>query len=542
MPNNDIPLWVKKIENQGGRDHLGIESVGQVMLEEISCGISNITERLRYFSLFCWVLQKFLASKLKKTISNYRMLLNKITFLYALSNSLSHLEEANTGINGIEFIRRNINGILSQDFKLDDSLFKSNAPINNNWIYRGKLNDLKLLLLTSTGIPKIVEPNGLKLAKVFDNLNLGIDFEELDLNNYSSEDRLRKLESKWCYHRLSENEEERQLLEDILFSKSYKDYSISYKELNRRYTFIFLLKYINELHLKSRQEFEKWVYFNKEELPKNLSHILNLWKILFARNYLVFSLESLFYFFIQKIEAQPLSDIEFIDIIKNINIDNEIMQKLNANKKFKNVFEMKISLLLENLYPSDTANIEAHLSRSNILSETNLILFLEANVGHRISEDILNLYIFYPIFCLFSLYYRWSQKTFNDDASIFMKMGDSKRFSLDHLIQYLKNSITKNSSVGDIIIDLYYKFILPQHLNVSYEKLRDRNIDTFHFSFDNNKYYFISRNQEFTPNYNFMKINEMFNFLQDLDLINEEDKNYFILTSKAKNLLNQYYE
>jgi hypothetical protein len=59
MANDIIPQWVKKIENQGGRDHLGLESVGQNMLEEISSGISNITERLRYFSLFCWVLQKF---------------------------------------------------------------------------------------------------------------------------------------------------------------------------------------------------------------------------------------------------------------------------------------------------------------------------------------------------------------------------------------------------------------------------------------------------------------------------------------------------
>ena len=125
MASNEIPLWVKKIENQGGRDHLGLESVGQNILEEISCGVSNITERIRYFSVFCWVLQKFLTSSLKKTRTNYRIILNKITFLYALSNSYLHLEESGTGINGIDFIRRNIDKIFSKELELDESLFNS---------------------------------------------------------------------------------------------------------------------------------------------------------------------------------------------------------------------------------------------------------------------------------------------------------------------------------------------------------------------------------------------------------------------------------
>ena len=43
MSNSDVLFWVKKIENQGGRDHLGLKRIGQNKIDEISCGISNIT-------------------------------------------------------------------------------------------------------------------------------------------------------------------------------------------------------------------------------------------------------------------------------------------------------------------------------------------------------------------------------------------------------------------------------------------------------------------------------------------------------------------
>jgi len=538
MENNTIPLWVKRIEHQGGRDHLGLESVGQNMLEEISCGISNITERLRYFSLFCWVLYKFLNSRLKKTKSNYRILINKITFLYALSNSLSHLEEANTGINGIEFIRKNFKDILNHKLKLDNSLFKSNAPINNDWIYRGKLNDLKLILLqANSGIPKIVKPNGLKLAETFDKLNLNLNFENLNLNQYTNVDTLKNLEEKWCYHNLSKNDEERQLLEDIIFSKSYNKYSMdNYKELNRRYTLTLLMKYIDQKHLKNRQDFEKWIYFNKEKQNQNISHTLLLWKILFARNYLVFSLESLFFYFLEKINIEPLSYSEFIEIIKNIDTENNIINKFFKNNNFKNIFEMKIDKLFEKLYSPDIS-----LDKNNILSETNLILDLETNLRRNLDSQTVNLYLVYPIFCLYSLYFRWSKKELNIGSLSFMKMGGSKRFSLYYLFQYLQDYKDREFTVGDMITDLYHNFILPQHFNVSFEKLYDRNINTFHFSIDSNKYYTLLRNQQFYPNYNFMKINEIFNFFQDLELVSSEDNSYYNLTQRGKNLLIKYY-
>lgn len=511
----NIPLWVEKVGRSGGRDHLALESVGQAMIEELTSGISNITQRARYLSFFSWVIKLFFESDEVKDRSSFKKYLHKMALLYAVSNSAQHLDDSLSGIDGIDFARNNLDSLLIKEKPIEEFLENYN---DNYWIYKAKLEDLDLTYTNDeTGIPALVEPEGKKLASAFEH-NIS-DLKER-IKKYPLHDRefLKKLESKWCYHHLKDNSEERQILEDVLFARN-NDLP---KNVNRRYSLILFLSYIEQFEDKEIHGFERWL-FSDPQLPQNLEKIKENWKVFFSRNHLVFAIESLFHYFLQSVNENNLDTLEFV----------EKMEKDFTNEdNFSQLLYTPVEQLLQ---PDHWDNIQIDKY------EPDLIIPLDEISLSKKREDY-HQFFRNSVITLLSIYHRYKGEEMENNLSkIFMDLGGSFRISLSVFIEILNDSAVRNEKLIDFLRRFYFEQIIPRHLLISTEKMYSRNLDTFHFNKGDRYFEYLPIADSFQPKYNMMKTNEIYNFLMDLDLIQEQEDKY-LLTERGRQVKEEFYE
>lgn len=515
------PLWTEQSGKQGGRDHLGMQSVGQTMLEDLTTGISNITRRIRYYSFYCWVIDSFFSSKLEKTKKNYRRYLNDMSLLFTLSSSSAHLNDSATGIDGIDFARRWLDKIISGEKTIDDTTYKNDGYRNNNWIYKAKLNNLILTteLEDTSGIPSLY-PWGKKLADAFGE---SIDDISLDHFDYTSLKLsvLNDLEKRWCYHRVKDNKTERQVLEDILFARHTPNVT---KQSNRRYSLTLMLLFINEFHQFTKQGYELWLYDENIKLPPKLIRLKRLWQLLFARNYLVFSFESLFLAFLAKIKERPLSFEEYM---------------FEITKTLPDIFKEQLDQPLSE-FISKTFNDHAP-DKTSTFYEPTLIIDLDSQ-KRNVTPENFSKFVTNPIYCLFSLYLRYNKYEASEEENGFVQSGGTYRFSLRSLFDYIDVSIQQKISLRSFIFDLYNSNILPRHMRTAHEKYWSRSLDTYHFELEDGRYSYIKRDTTFQPMYNFMKFEEILNFFEDLDIAKRGEGGSISLNTIGKSMIKEFYE
>lgn len=532
--NSSYPLWVEKVGRQSGRDHLGIESVGQAILEELTFGISNITRRICYYSFFCYVIKSFFESKEEKTYKNYNLHLKKLSLLYALSMSSAHEVESNTGIDGIEYARKYLKQIYSGEKIIDDQYFSIEGTarefLNNNWIYKAKLNNLNLTYAKDNSlIPSLVEPYGRKLAQLFEDKLKDLLPQNIEFNKLTPE-MMKKLEEQWCYHRVKDHEKERKLLEDIIFSRSFDNQV----QLNRRYSLTLILQFVKESSEKDLSKFERWIY-QDDNLPEKLTHIKYLWKILYARNYFVYSLESLFLYFLMQIQKKPLSLDTFLQQTEKV-IYEQASNKDSSDVKIAHIYNKPLIHVLNEIFENEKINSD--------LYEPNLIYPLTRNRS-EISQENEHQYLSNAILCLLSLYYRYRFKPeipFTEDMLLFFNFGDTFRLSLRSFFDTLDDALHEGRTLKEVVNELYTTQLLPRHQLIATEKLYANNLDTFHFQLEDNLYHFVKRPEHFIPSFNALKFSEAINFLEDLDLLHSEDRFTYELTQKGKDVLEEFYE
>jgi len=52
------PQWLKSIQI-GGLDQLGVQMISITLYGELLPGLTNVTDRVRYYSFYPWVLHKY---------------------------------------------------------------------------------------------------------------------------------------------------------------------------------------------------------------------------------------------------------------------------------------------------------------------------------------------------------------------------------------------------------------------------------------------------------------------------------------------------
>lgn len=524
----NIPQWIEHVGSGRGRDHLGIQVVGQTMLEYLTSGYSNITQRLRYFSFYTWIIKSFFDSSLPKNENQFNSFLKEKIFLYTVSNGFIHANEGGTGIDGIEFVRKNFLPYLekNQNINLEKHLKKFQ---NNYWIYKSKLSDLGLTNqnMDKSGIPSLSASYGKQLAQAFKKSFTLINPLELNLENISVNE-LEKLESQWCYDQLNKSPEELQLLEDILFARVK---NTNNKALNRRYSLVLFLMHIKENQNLKTHSFELWLNDSKT-FPPNLDQIKKLWQIFFLRNRQVFAMESIFFYFLSLCKNSKINHSNLESSIK-ISLENDLENNIQSKLIF-DFWEKPLALLLNELKKKNQKEEKwSEILIADKLRNISYAKRLTMETDH-LSSGFLN---------LLAIYNHFKKNEQEGDAVDFKNIGQTQRYSIQAHIKLINQYLEQKLAVREVIRRFLQEELLARHQMVASGKFYDSRKDTFHFTVEDNFYLIHPIAEHFTPQYNAMKFNQVTNFFEDLNLIkiNHDSKN-IELNAKGYDIIEEFYE
>lgn len=79
------PEWTKAGKESRGRDPLGIQATSVRMYRTLIPGLTNVTNRLRYYSYYCWVVALFAETRHADDLKQWRIFIRRAEALYALA-------------------------------------------------------------------------------------------------------------------------------------------------------------------------------------------------------------------------------------------------------------------------------------------------------------------------------------------------------------------------------------------------------------------------------------------------------------------------
>lgn len=303
--------WVKSPSSINGLDQLGTQSPCTLIYAQLLPGITNVTDRARYYSLYPWIVRsldlRYKSDSSDQYIQRFRRadcLLTLIAERHARKLKDEHHGEAMIGrqrlvpaltrLEGGEPLHLSTYATQSDDSK--DRYFQNRLGGMGQY-YLGQLAELRILDASRKPWVSYTPEGGTPLAQAVDQLKSIDDFWRLvDADNITLED-LDSLE-EFCICAAPTHTNEHKLLMDLFFAKTsyYKERTAlgNYEPHFRSCTLRLLLHLANALSQDAPQPinedgFRAAVYSGSLvrnqpwELPEDLARIRALWSI-YERN------------------------------------------------------------------------------------------------------------------------------------------------------------------------------------------------------------------------------------------------------------------
>jgi hypothetical protein len=236
-----------------GLDHLGVQGPCEALYAQLLPGITNVTERARYYSFYPWLLRSFEQRYHDHSLDKFRLFLRRAECLFALI-AIRHARvvgDQNDALHGLGMVGRLALLRISPDsksFELEDyaGLEAQHRYFQNKLgglgqYYFGPLRDLRAIDYVSQGENRLPGYDKLRGSLLADSFGAGVPegafFRLIDKGRVRWTD-LDEL-SAFCPCALHKSKIERNLLLDLFFARSeaYK----SPEAGNRRSTLVLLL-------------------------------------------------------------------------------------------------------------------------------------------------------------------------------------------------------------------------------------------------------------------------------------------------------------
>lgn len=226
-----LPTWSQASRPTLGRDPLGIQATSVRVYRDLVPGLTNVTNRLRYYSFYCWVVRHYEAALHADDEARWRIFVRRAEALYVLASELDDPEETG-GLAGGDWARAYLRDHHEGRIELRRYTDKPGARNANQYLlarrgnfgqfYVRSMTEVGLLQLT-TGVPLVSRPRGEELADAF-GAAIGSGVEKLIADTLSS-GRLEFEDARTignAIHPASINggSKEMRLLRDFLLAKS----------------------------------------------------------------------------------------------------------------------------------------------------------------------------------------------------------------------------------------------------------------------------------------------------------------------------------
>ncbi len=231
MATAETVAWVRPPEPIRGLDHLGVQAPCIALYGQLLPGITNVTDRARYYSFHPWVLWSFEQRYTNHSIDEFRRVLRRAECLFALI-AIRHARVAgdnDDGIHGRGMVGRDKLLRIEEDstFALDDyaTLEGPNRYFKNKLgglgqYYFGPLRDLRVLdHHQGAGYPGYDHERGRKLAEAFASAVPEIAFFRVLEQSTATWEELDEL-AAFCPCGLPANAAEHELLLDLFLART----------------------------------------------------------------------------------------------------------------------------------------------------------------------------------------------------------------------------------------------------------------------------------------------------------------------------------
>ena len=171
----NLPTWSQASRPTLGRDPLGIQATSVRVYRELVPGLTNVTNRLRYYSFYCWVVRHYETTQHSDDETRWRIFIRRAEALYVLASELED-PEGTGGLAGGDWARAYLREHGEGRIELrryTDKPGERNAGQyllarrgNFGQFYVRSMTEVGLLQPT-TGVPLVSRPRGEELADAF---------------------------------------------------------------------------------------------------------------------------------------------------------------------------------------------------------------------------------------------------------------------------------------------------------------------------------------------------------------------------------------
>ncbi|MBV2150307.1 hypothetical protein N5J77_00645 [Sphingobium yanoikuyae] len=177
MPNETrgievLPDWNKPGSFSSGRDPLGLQAASVRLYTDLLPGLTNVTNRLRYFSFYCWVVRQFELTQHSLDEKKWRIFVRRAEAIYALACQIGDSDEAN-GMAGSAWAGKNIGIGKAFDFTPwtdgpgEENQYLKAVRGNFGQFYVASMLQMGMLLKTNIRVQAVSPDHGLDLAEAF---------------------------------------------------------------------------------------------------------------------------------------------------------------------------------------------------------------------------------------------------------------------------------------------------------------------------------------------------------------------------------------
>lgn len=324
--------WVKPPHQIGGLDHLGVQAPCIQVYSQLLPGITNVTDRARYYSFYPWLITRFEKEGWRSEEEILLMLRRAECLLTIISLQHEHIAQDGTddhraAMVGSDALYKAIEKLHSgEKVKISDysnldaggDRYFANPAGGLGQYYFGALKNLSLLSGDTVGTVEIIKETGKVLAGAVDRYVAGDRFIQVLIDDTVDEAIINELNS-FCPCKVKQSSEEVKMLTGLMregWSALNTEAVASADELHasefrsRTLAYMCILADSASAHNKSfnLDRFRGLIYTACEtngdavKVPDKLNNIINYWKVYQRNELLSVAMQGLFFAILRSAE------------------------------------------------------------------------------------------------------------------------------------------------------------------------------------------------------------------------------------------------
>lgn len=525
--------WLKYRKNLRGRDPLGIQAINIHLYSVLVPGITNVTDRLRYYSFFPWILKLYKDENIKLDFVPF---LRRAEFLFGVITYFHHIGESGHMVGTMVMghvasdLNKNQRIVLSKYTDIGESpqrYFKNKLGGFGQY-YLGVLNAMQILSRKGT-LEFTLYPRGIALANAFNMGNSKEQFVQCILKDQVTTKDLEKLKEDICACNLKRNSAEYKLLAEYL--RDSDNPYLKESTFRRRDSLALMFIMLKQIGKSAGYwELLNFLYYgiseNKKDLklPKSLSATASLWRYYMIHEFFSMALLAIFIGVQHLLDKNALSRSNMGSAVWKsfvLGCDTDGLQeslvfclgKLKKDPKFS-----EFLVYLDSLYKPDA------VWGTNSFSEISISNFLS---GKQSPPDVL----FVGGFVLLSLVLRAIKDLEQEPLGVnFHALFNQYPVNLRRLREDYNNK-WKDKRVSEVAGEVLIDYVLNQHIEVAIRKLYTEGLATFRILREDGLFRHSEIEYDYVGNTS-PRLREGMQMMADLKIV-DENKDGFSITDES---------